>query len=68
MSIDSLEKTESDPNVHGYNVEVGREVAVENGSTKGSDTEDHDFSGVSIFRSETERCRVFVMNFVNVLV
>ena len=55
MSIDSLEKTESNPNVHGYNVEVGREVAVEDGATKSTDTKNHNFSGVSVFRSETER-------------
>ena len=68
VRVDGLEEAEGDPEVDGDDVEVPAEGTVDEGAANGRGAEDHDFSGVSIFRSETERCRVFVMNFVNVLV
>ena len=68
MSIDSLEETEDDPNVHGEDVEVAGANDVENRTSDRSSTKDEDFSWMSVFGSKAERSRVFVVNFVDVLV
>ena len=66
VGIDRLEKTESDPYVDGDDMQVWFKPAPEQRSDNGSGTEDHDFERMGIFRSQTERRRVFVVELVNV--
>jgi len=68
MSINSLEKTESDPYVDGDDMKVWLEPAVEQRSENCAHAEDHDFERVGIFRSQTEWRRVFMVELVNMLV
>lgn len=68
MSIDSLEETKRNPNVDRKNVQVTSIPAVQDGSSNGTSTKNEDFGRVGIFSSKTERCRILVMNLVNMLV
>lgn len=68
MRINGLEKTESDPYVDGDDVQVWFEPAPEKRSDNCSRTENHDFEGMGVFRSQTKRRGVFVVELVNVLV
>lgn len=68
MRVDSLEEAERDPDVDGEDVQVAREEAVEQGSRDGAGAKDHDLCRVRILSGQTERRRVLVMDFVNVLV
>lgn len=68
MSIDGLEETENDPDVHGKYVEVSRAEDVKNGTSYRSGTEDEDLSWMGILSSQAEGSRVFMVNFVDVLV
>ena len=68
MRVDGLEETKGDPNIHGKDVEVPREVAIEERSQNCACSQNHNLSGVGILCSETERCRVLVVDLVNVLV
>lgn len=68
VGVDGLEKPQSYPYIDGDNVEVGGEIAVEEGSTDGASTEDEDFGGVSVLGGETEGSAVLVMHLVDVSV
>lgn len=68
VSIDGLEQSESDPNVHGEDVEVLSEEAVEKRASEGSGSKDEDFSGVGVFSSEAEGGRVLVVDLVDMLI
>ena len=68
VSIDGLEETEDDPNVHGEDVEVAGANDVEDRPSDRSSTKDEDFSRVGVFCSKAEGSRIFVVNFVDVLV
>ncbi len=68
VSIDSLEETGRDPEVHSYNVEVTRHQAPDDWNEHSTSTENHGLDGRSIFSSESERCRVLVVDFVNISV
>lgn len=68
MSIDSLEETKRDPNVDSENVQVTSVPAVQDRSSNSTSAKNEDFSRVGIFSSKTERCRILVMNLVNMLV
>lgn len=65
VSVHGLPQTEDDPGVHGDDVEVAGEVAVEERSTDGAHAEDQDLQRVGVLSSETEGRRVLVMEFVN---
>jgi len=56
VGIDSLEKTEGDPDVHGENVQVLGKVTVQQRSCNCSSAENHHFSGMSVFGCKTEWC------------
>jgi len=56
VSIDCLEETEDDPDVHGENVEVSGAENVENRTGDRSSTEDEDFSRMGVLGSKTEWC------------
>lgn len=68
VSVNGLEETEGDPAVHGHNVEVAAESAVEDGTSEGTGSENKDLSRMSVLGSETERSRVLVVDLMNVLV
>jgi hypothetical protein len=68
VSIDGLEETKNDPDVHGEDVEVSSAEDVKNRTSYRSGTEDEDLSGVGVLGSQAEGSRVFVVNFVNMLV
>lgn len=68
MGVNGLEKTKDDPAVDSHNVKIATESAVEDGTSKGTGSEDEDFSGMSVLSSETEWRRVLVVNLVDVLV
>lgn len=68
VCVDGLEQTEDDPNVHGQDVEVARERAVQDGTTDGAKAENHDLNGGCVFGSQTKGSGVLVVNLVDVLV
>ena len=68
MCVDGLEETKSDPNIHGKDVEVPREVAIEKRTHNCARSQNHNLSRVGILCSKTEGCRVLVVDLVNVLV
>jgi len=68
VSIDGLEETENDPDVHGKDVEVSRAEDVKDRTSYRSGTEDEYLSWVGILSSQAEGSRVFMVNFVDVLV
>jgi len=68
MRVDGLEKTKGDPNIHGKDVEVPREVAIEKRTQNCARSQNQNLSGVGILCSKTEGCRVLVVDLVNVLV
>ena len=68
MSIDGLEETEDDPDVHGEDVEVASAKDVEDRTSDRPSTEDEDFSWVGVLGGKAEGSRILVMNFVDVLV
>ena len=68
MSIDGLEESEGDPDVHREDMKVATECTVQERAGDRARAENHDLSRVSVLRSKTERCRVLVVDLVNVLV
>ena len=68
VSIDGLEETKDDPDVHSEDVEVASAKDVENRTSDRPSTEDEDFSWMGVLSSKAEGSRVLVMNFVDVLV
>lgn len=68
VSVDSLEQSEGDPNVHGEDVQVVSEETVEERSRDGSLSENQDLQWMSVLGSETDGCAVGVVLLVNVLV
>ena len=68
MCVDSLEEAEGYPDVNREDVQVARKVAIENRACNGSGAKNEDFSRMRIFSSKAEWRRVFVMDFVNVLI
>lgn len=68
MSINGLEETEDDPDVHGEDVEFASANDVENRTSDRSRTEDEDFGRMGILSSKAEGGRVLVVNFVDVFI
>jgi hypothetical protein len=68
VRIDGLEEAEQNPDVHGENVEVSREITVQQRARDGACSKDHDLGGVGVFSGKAEGCRVLVMDLVDVLV
>jgi len=68
VSIDGLEETENDPDVHGEDVEVSGAKNVKNRASDCSSTENEDLGRMSVLSSKAEGSRVFVVNFVDVLI
>lgn len=68
MGINGLEKTEGNPDVDGDYMQVWLEPAVEKWPDNRSCSEDHNFERMCVFCCKTERCGIFVMELVNMLV
>ena len=68
MGINSLEEPQGNPGINGDDVQVVGQVAVQQRATNGTSAENEDLSGVRIFGSETEGCRVLVVNLVDMSV
>ena len=68
MRVDSLEEPEDDPGVDGYDVQVLREEHVQKRAKDRARTKDEDLSRMGVFSCKAKRRRVFVVDFVNVLV
>jgi len=68
VSIDSLEQPKYNPDVDSDNVEILREEAIDERAEDGASPEDENFRWVGVFSGQTEGSRVFVMNFVDVLI
>jgi len=68
VSVDGLEETEGDPDVHGEDVEVASAEDVENRTSDRCSTKDEDFSWMGVLSGEAEGSRVFVVNLVDVFV
>lgn len=68
MSINGLEQPADDPEVHGQDVQVVCDGAVQDGRANGTEAEDHDFDGRCVFGSKTEGGGVLVVDLVDVLV
>lgn len=68
VSIDGLEETKDDPDVHGEYVEVTSAKDVENRASDRPSTENEDFGWMGVLSSKAEGSRIFVVNFMDVLV
>lgn len=68
VRVDGLEEAEGYPDVNREDVQVAREVAIENGACNGPRAENEDFSGMRIFGGKAEWRRVLVVDLVNVLI
>lgn len=68
VCINCLEKTKNDPAVHCQDVEVLGDTAEDDGSTNGTETEEHDFDWRSILGSESKGSRVLVVDLMDHLV
>lgn len=68
MGINCLEKTKNDPEVHGENVKVAGDQDPGNWDSDCASAKDHGFNWGSVLSGQTERCRVLVVNFMDVLI
>lgn len=68
VRVDGLEQAEDDPCVHGQDVQVLGDGAVQNGRADSSQSEDEDFDGRGVFSGHAEGRRVVVVDLVDVLV
>ena len=51
VSIDGLEETKHNPDVHGKDVQITRKCAPNNGTSNSAKSKNHDFDGRSILSS-----------------
>jgi hypothetical protein len=65
VSVDSLEKTEGDPDVHSQDVEILCEQSPDDRDHDGSSAENHSFNRRSVFSGETEGGGVLMMDLVD---
>jgi hypothetical protein len=68
VSIDSLEETEDNPEIHGQDMELTSDQNPNDWYTNSAKTENHDFNGRCILGSQSEWSRVLMVDFVDVLV
>lgn len=68
VGIDSLEETANNPHVHGEEVQIPSQGNPEDRRADSSESEEHDFEGRGVLSSQTERCRVCMVQLVDVLV
>jgi hypothetical protein len=69
VSVDGLEETKSDPDVHGGDVEFSARVdGPEDRAHESTHSKDESLERVSVFGGETEWSGVFVVQFVDVAI
>jgi hypothetical protein len=68
MSVDGLMQTHEDPDVDSEDVQVLREIAVEQRPAYGAGAEDEDLKRVSELSSKAERRGIAVVQFVNIAI
>jgi hypothetical protein len=68
VRIDSLEKAENDPEVHGEDMKVASQPAEQDWGANSSESENHDFNRRGVLGSESEWSRVLMVDLVDVLV
>lgn len=68
VSVDSLEKTEDNPDVHGDDMEVSSESTPDDWDTDGSETKSHNFNRRGEFSGDSKWGGVLVVEFVNTTV
>lgn len=68
VRVDGLEQAQGDPRVHGQDVQVAGEGAVQDGREDGADAEEHDLDGRRVLGGHAEGGRVLVVDLVHVLV
>ena len=68
VRVDRLEQTERDPNIDSEDVKVARKVAVEDGTSDRTSAKDEHLGRVRVLGSKTKRCRILVVQLVNVLI
>ena len=68
MRIDGLEEAERDPDVDGEDVQVVREVAVQDRPEDRARAQDEDLRRMRVLGAQTERRGVLVVHLVDVLV
>ena len=68
VSVNGLEETEGDPDVHSEDVKVSGAKDVDHWTSERPSTEDDDFSWMGILSSKSKGSRVLVVNFVHVFV
>lgn len=65
VGIDSLEQAQDNPGVHGENMQVTSDSTPEDRAADGPEAENHHFNRGSIFSSQTKRCGILMVDFVN---
>lgn len=68
VGVDGLEETESDPDVHGEQVQLASDAKEDNGGADDTNAEESSLDGRSVLSSEAERSRVGVVHLVDGLV
>lgn len=68
VSIDSLEKTANDPEIHCQDVELTCDKNPDDGAKNSTKSQNHDFDWRRVFSGKAEWSRVLVVDLVDVLV
>ena len=68
MCVNGLEQTQRDPNIDSENMEVACKVTVKHGSSDRASAENEHLGGVGVLGSKTKRCRILVVELVNIFV
>lgn len=68
MRVYGLEESEDDPSVHCDEMQILGDGTIQNWRADSTHSQNHDFEWMRVLSRETKWCRVFVVQFVNVLV
>lgn len=68
VGVNSLEKTKCNPYVNTDDMQIAREKAIYQGTKDGSSTKNEDLSRMSVLCSQAKGRRIFVVDFVDMLV
>lgn len=68
VSIDGLEETKNDPDVHGEDVKVSGAKHVKDWASDRPSAENEDLSRMGVLSGKAKGSRVFVVNFVDMLI
>lgn len=68
VSVDGLMKTQGNPDIDGEDVQVVREVAIQERASNGAHSEDEDLERVRELGGEAERCAISVVQLVDLAI